>query len=425
LDTRKKVLIGAGGALAVGVALLATNPALRKKLFGALNVTVTDSATGKALQATLVLSYQNLTLATNSSGLASFLTVLYGNWTILAEATGYASKSVPASVKSPTQSIAIALTASTSTNADYNFFIAPNIDMITAIVKNIILGPFNDSAQRAGYNYSANLPQGGFIPAGQQAGRSGAWTNGLILDDNGMQMSLGVDYWSGKLGLQQTACYQSCRKWFASTFTLSNGTGPATYNPAVAPSRREIYLGNASPVYRKIVNVTGTTSQTYWATSNTPDGANHGPNTTLPCVTALPQGTAYNSPSNMEGYGGRIILDWLANPAKAATEFAAVMASVHVNSNGTGDVSGVYGGGATRSVVFTLFAARVTGYWQSYQSQCQALLNTLRAIKGPNGGLPQTWSTTNPAYTGQNEFTPEPNGQYVMLTNPNVPLLFT
>ena len=338
-----------------------------------------------------------------------------GNYTISA------GSSITFSAPNGTPS-AINFTASGSTPPppdDIAFFITPYESQIAAVV-NVVLEPFNNSGQRPGYNYNLQLPQGGFIPPGQQQGMSGAWTDAGILDDNAMQMALSLDYWSVKLGKTPTACATSCRKWWLATYTnyQSGSSFPKTqvYNPSVLPSRREVWWGKLSPVYGKINVITGTTSQIYWPDSGTPDGQDHGPNTTFPVVTAFPNGGSYSTnPSNFETFGAQIVLHFLKGDVTNATSmFAGAMKSV----TSDGDLSGVYGGGKTRDLLFCLASSRVTGFWRNYQPQLQKMLTLLWSLQKGSVGLPQGF--TGPGSPSGNLYTPEPQGQALLLSDPNL-----
>lgn len=281
------------------------------------------------------------------------------------------------------------LLAESSWAEDAGFFTTPyptNLKRITAL----LLGEFRNEIKRAGYSYDLELSQGGFIPGG--------WSSAGILIDNSLQESRSLDYFSRYFGFKETHCETSCRNLLSQEFTDPNGNGSFRYNGL---DRREIYFQKDTGF------VYITTGQTMWVKG-------HGPGSAKPVVTALPTSPIKNYNSKpMELFGAQIILDWIqGNKRRAATNFESVMRSVREN----GDLSPPFGGGVTRSLLFTIVSARITGLWQQYKEKIQAIVNLLWSIQEPtSGGLPQKFPG------GQNFFTPEPNGECLLAFDPNLP----
>jgi hypothetical protein len=254
----------------------------------------------------------------------------------------------------------------------------------------VLLGKFDNASKRAGYNYELELSQGGFIPQG--------WTSAGILIDNSLQECRSLDYFSSHFGFQSTNCEASCRKWLAQEFTDINGNGSYRYNGL---DRREIYFQKDTGF------VYITTGQTMWV-------KNHGPRSISPVVTALPTSPVRNNdPKPMELFGAQIILDWIqGNSSRAASNFELVMRSVQSN----GDLSAPFGGGVTRSLLFTIVSGRITKLWSHYPEKMKAIVSLLWSIQDPvSGGLPQKFPG------GKNYHTPEPNGECLLAFDPRLP----
>ncbi len=254
----------------------------------------------------------------------------------------------------------------------------------------MLLGEFNNSAKRAGYSYDLELSQGGFIPGG--------WSNAGIIIDNSLQECRSLDYFSAYFGFKPTHCESSCREWLSQEFTDIEGNGSFRYNGL---DRRKIYF------HRDTGYVYTTTGQTMWAKG-------HGPSSRSPVVTALPTNPIKNyNAKPMELFGAQIILDWIqGNKSRATQNYDAVMNSVQA----TGDLSEPFGGGVTRSLLFTIVSGRITGLWKQHQQKIQAIVNLLWSIQDPvSGGLPQKFPE------GKNFFTPEPNGECLLAFDPNLP----
>lgn len=289
------------------------------------------------------------------------------------------------------------------------FFTTPHISNFKRVVK-VIMGTFDASTKTCGYNYSIQLPEGGYTPEG--------FIDAGIVIDNGLQMSKSLDYWSVYFGYTPTSLYSSIRAWLnPQVVWLHSGTTKTTKSYS-GLDRRELLLGfNVGQVF-------DTDSQVWFASKSTPTKYNGGQEShtmsdPLPAVvTALPTSPLNpTSNSNMETFAPKILNQHMqGNKSMAADMFAKVMSSVS-----GGDLSSPFGGGTTRDLALTLHVAKVTGFWSKYKSQLQSLINTFWTQQDPKtGGMPQTF----PTHVGTNFTTPEPQGQTILWGDPNSPSWF-
>lgn len=295
-----------------------------------------------------------------------------------------------------------------TTNADYSFFLAPNLARIIAL-REWFMTPFNASDQKAGYDPVFGMIRGGYWGGGFQ--------NGFVLIDSNLILAKSLDYFNALDG-ESTDIEGNMMHWLSNTTFVDPTTGQtATYS---GNDRREIMFGNLEQC------VMDDSGQVFYAPGFTPGDP-------VQITTALPTSCDSGSTGSMNIYAIQIELTYLEGNTNLAQQMFEATMSGWTPTSGTGlggSVGGYFnnsfdGGNckSSRTLGYWLEMARATGFWSldaQSKTMAQQVMNELWAHQLPDGSV----SVDYPGCGNDNRASPESSGLALVAFDPRVPLWF-
>jgi hypothetical protein len=242
---------------------------------------------------------------------------------------------------------------------------------------------------------------------------------GMVIIDNNFQHGLSLDWFNAQVGIS-THVNQTVRYYLENTQfvdpAVSASPSIESYN---GTDRRETFFGKLSPSYGKLTCIMDTASQIWYVPGHTLSDSD-------PIVTALPTDCLSDSPSPMETFGPKMLLEYMQGDIEQTTaDFLNVINSWQ--SGSPGQLGAPYDTQyRTRSLDFTIIVSRCckdstgTYFWQrpDVQQTLQEIIDTLWASQLADGSMAATY------FPNLKGASPESTGEALLAFDPNLPSRF-